>query len=183
MFYAIHRTIKFLMFCCVAAVCWKAYQHRYVLEPAIIWYEVWDNGGFRENAMPSVGGKVEQVMGSQTFILKTTNKIARVNVRLLGLREPSKNLSVDILEKEKMRKEALEDLIKGKDVRLDLAYENFNNVGGIVFLGSTNVNAYLVQQKLAFTDKELVRGFTKEIQYQMLWSKRHRITNDAPQRH
>jgi hypothetical protein len=48
-------------------------------------------------------------------------------------------------------------------------------LGGIVFLGSTNINAQLVHESLAFTDKNLVKGFPKDIQYQMLWSKRHRM--------
>jgi hypothetical protein len=87
-------------------------------------------------------------------------------------------LSLDILEREKKRKEALKDLIEGKEIRLNIAYENFNNLGGVVFLGKTNINALLVHESRAFTDKELVKGFTKEIQYQMLWSKRHRVTTN-----
>ena len=178
MFYAIHRAIKFALFCCVLWVGWKFYQHRHIAEPALIWYDVWENGGFREKPMPHLTGVVERVLTSQTFIMKTTNNAPRVNVRLLALKEPSKNLTMDILEKEKMRKEALEELIKGKEVKLDIAYENFNNLGGMLFLNGTNINAYLVQQRLAFTEKELVRGYIKETQYQMLWSKRHAITNN-----
>ena len=178
MFYAIHRAIKFTLFCCALWVGWKLYEHRHVAEPALIWYDVWDNGGFREKPMPTVTGVVERVLTSQTFIMKTTNSAPRLNVRLLALHEPSKDLTLGLLEKEKMRKEALEDLIKGKEVRLDIAYENFNNIGGVLFLNGTNVNALLVHQRLAFTDKALVKGYTKEVQYQMLWSKRHAITNN-----
>jgi len=176
MFYAIHRTIKFTLFCCALWVVWKAYEHRQVVEPAFIWYDVWDNGGFDEKPMPKISGHVEKVLSSQTFILTKTNSV-RYNVRLMGLRDPSKDLSLESLEREKKRREGLRDLIEGKDVSLNLAYENFNNIGGIVFLNSTNINACLIQQHLAFTDKELVKGFSKEIQYQMLWSKRHHATN------
>jgi hypothetical protein len=179
MFYAIHRAIKFLLFCCVLWVGWKIYQHRHVAEPAVIWYEVWDNGGFREKPMPVMTGFVERVLSSQTFTMITTNPAAlRVNVRLLGLEEPAKERSPEILIKEQKRTEALDRLIKGKEVRLHVGYENFNNVGGVLFLGPTNINAYLIQQRLAFTDKELVKGFNKEFQYQMLWSKRHVVTNN-----
>ena len=178
MFYAIHRAIKFALFCGLFFVGYKLYQHRHVAEPAVIWYQVWDNGGFREKPMPTVSGVVERVLNSQTFTLKTTNNAPRLNVRLLALREPSKEQSLDTAEKERKRREALEELIKGKEILLHIAYENFNNVGGIAFLGKTNLNAYLVQQRLAFTDKELVKGYTKQIQYQMLWSKRHSVTNN-----
>jgi hypothetical protein len=178
MFYAIHRAIKFVLFCCLLWVGWKMYQHRDVVEPAFIWYDVWDNGGLREKPMPTVNGVVERVLNSQTFTLKTTNNSPRLNVRLLGLGEPSKQQSVEAIENEKKRRDALEELIKGKEIVLHVAYENFNNVGGMVFLGKTNLNAYLVQQRFAFTDKDLVKGYTKEIQYQMLWSKRHAVTNN-----
>src|ERR1051325_8004663 len=177
MFYALHRAVKFVLLCCVLWVGWKANQHRQVAEPALIWYDVWDNGGFQEKPMPMIDGSVYKVLTSQTFILTATN-MTRYNVRLMGLSEPSKNSTMDILDKERKRAEALKTLIEGKEVRLAISYENFNNLGGIVFLGSTNLNAYLVRERLAFTDKELVKGFSKEIQYQMLWSKRHRVTNN-----
>jgi hypothetical protein len=179
MFYTIHRAIKIFLWCCVLFVGWKIYQHRRVAEPAVIWYEVWDNGGFREKPMPVVDGVVERVLSSQTFAMKTTNAAAqRVNVRLLGLEESSKDRSADVLIKEQKRTEALDKLIKGQNVRLHVGYENFNNLGGVLFLGPTNVNAWLVRQRLAFTDKKLVKGFNKEFQYQMLWSKRHGVTNN-----
>ena len=177
MFYALHRFVKFVLFCCVLWVGWKVYQHRQVAEPALIWYDVWDNGGFQEKPMPMIDGHVNKVLTSQTFILTATN-MSRYNVRLMGLSEPSKNLTTQILEKERKRTEALKDLIEGKEVRLAISYENFNSLGGVVFIGPTNINAQLVRERLAFTDKELVKGFSKEIQYQMLWSKRHRVTNN-----
>ena len=177
MFYALHRAVKFVVFCCVVWVGWKAYQHREVAEPALIWYDVWDNGGFNEKPMPMIDGRVNKVMTSQTFILTATN-MSRYNVRLMGLTEPSKNLTREILEKESKRADALKNLIEGKEVRLAISYENFNSLGGVVFIGPTNINAQLVRERLAFTDKELVKGFSKEIQYQMLWSKRHRVTNN-----
>src|SRR5678815_5654310 len=104
MFYAIHRAIKFALFCCVLWVGWKAYQHRQVAEPALIWYDVWDNGGFREQPMPTMDGRVEKVLGSQTFVLKGTN-VTRYNVRLMGLRDPSRETTLDVLEKERKRAE------------------------------------------------------------------------------
>lgn len=177
MFYALHRFVKFVLFCCVVWVGWKAYQHRQVAEPALIWYDVWDNGGFREKPMPMIDGRVEKVLTSQTFILTATN-MNRYNVRLMGLSDPSKNLTREVLEKERKRADTLKDLIEGKEVRLAISYENFNNLGGVVFVGATNINAQLVRERLAFTEKELVKGFSKEIEYQMLWSKRHRVTNN-----
>jgi hypothetical protein len=176
MFYTLHRAVKFLFLCCWLFVAWKLYQHRRAMEPAVIWYEVWENGGFREKPKPTVSGVAESVLNSQTFTLKTTNNAAFLNVRLLGLRDPSKEQSLDVIEKEKKRRDALDHLIKGRQILLHLGYENFNNVGGIALLGKTNVNAWLVQKGFAFTDQELVKGYPKEIQYQMLWSKRHAVS-------
>ena len=179
MFYAIHRAIKFALFCCALWVGWKLYQHRHIAEPAIVWYEVWDNGGLREKPMPVVSGVIERVVSSQTFILKTTNTaMLRYNVRLLGLHDHTKDRGVDVLVKERKRREAVEALIKGKEAQLHVGYENFNNIGGVLVIGGTNLNAYLVQQGLATTDKDLVKGFNKEFQYQMLWSKRRLLTNN-----
>src|SRR3954447_24252938 len=176
MFYALHRAVKLVLFCFVLWIGWKVYQHRQVAEPALIWYDVWDNGGFREKPMPIIDGRVEKVLSSQTFVLSATN-LNRYNVRLTGLSEPSKTLTMEILNRERKRADALKSLIEGKEVRLAISYENFNNLGGVVFLGPTNINAHLVHERLAFTDKELVKGFSKDMQYQMLWSKRHRVTN------
>jgi hypothetical protein len=177
MFYTLHRAVKFLLFCGWLFVAWKVYEQRRALDPAIIWYEVWENGGFREKPNPTVNGVAQSVLNSQTFTLHTTNNAALLNVRLLGLQDPSKEQSVEIAEKEKKRRDALDQLIKGQELLLHIGYENFNNVGGIAFLGKTNVNAWLVLQGLAFTDQELVKGYPKEIQYQMLWSKRHASAN------
>jgi len=174
MFYALHRAIKFALFCGVLWVLWKAYEHREVAEPALIWYDVWDNSGFNEKPMPTLDAHVERVLSSQTFVMFATNHV-RYNVRLSGLRDPSKEMTVGAIEKENKRRDALKDLIEAKDVRLAISYENFNNLGGIVFVGRTNINAELVHESLAFTDKDLVKGFSKDIQYQMLWSKRHRL--------
>jgi hypothetical protein len=177
MFYALHRALKLMLFCAVAAVAWQIHKHREIFEPTLIWYDVWDNGGFEvKNKMPAMTGSVERVLNSQTFVLKSTNSI-RSNVRLLGLKDPPKELSIDSIQKEKDRKQALQDIIEGKNIQLDVGYENMNNVGGIVYIDKTNVNAQLVRQRLAFTSKDLLKGFPKELQYQMLWSKRHAITN------
>src|SRR4051812_11128823 len=113
MFYALHRTMKFLLLCAFVGAGWRVYENRQVFEPALIWYDVWDNGGLNEkDTMPSVSGEVEQILNSQTFVLRSTNAM-RFNVRLLGLKDPPKAASFEGLKKETERKERLEELIKG----------------------------------------------------------------------
>jgi hypothetical protein len=174
MFYTLHRALKLAFFCALIFVGYEIYLHRQVFEPALIWYDVWDNGGFNAPPLPAMRGHVEKVLSSQTFTFRGTNA-TRYNVRLTGLREPSQNPTLDMLERERKRKQALAELIENKDIRLDLNYENLNNLGGIAYLGVTNINACLVQRRLAFTDKDLVKTFPQDVQYQMLWSKRHRV--------
>jgi hypothetical protein len=176
MFYAFHRAVKFALFCALLFVGWKIYQHRHVFDPALVWYDVWDNGGFRAQPLPTLSGEVDKVLSSQSFRLRATNIF--FNVRLAGLQDPSKDQSVAAMEHERTRTKALAELIERKTIRLELSYENFNNVAGFAFIGATNINAELVRRRLAFTSKELLKDLPKEIQYQMLWSKSHRDPNN-----
>jgi hypothetical protein len=88
MFYTLHRAMKFTLFCVFLFVAWKVYEHRRVFQPALIWYDVWDNGGFKQPPLRQVDGRVEKVLTSQVFMLAATNA-ARFNVRLMGLADPS----------------------------------------------------------------------------------------------
>jgi endonuclease YncB( thermonuclease family) len=174
MFYNIHRGIKFLLLCVWLGVAWKIYEHREMFEPAIIWFDVWDNGGFETPPVDTVNGRVLRVVNSQTFIFEPA-KGSPVNVRLMGLREPVTEISIASQEKEKARKEELENLILGKEVKVELLYQNANNVGGIVFVdGTNNVQANLVLNGYAVTSKDRIKGIPKQDQYTMLWAQRHR---------
>jgi endonuclease YncB( thermonuclease family) len=174
MFYTIHRAIKFLLLCGWAFVGWKVYEHREIFEPVAIWMDVWDNGGFDTPPVDVARGKVVRVVNSQTFIFEPA-KGSRVNVRLMGLNDPVAEISVAAREKENIRRKALEDLILNKEVKVELIYQNANNVGGIVFAnGTNNVQANLVLNGYAVSSKERLKGFPKQDQYSLMWAQRHR---------
>ena len=175
MFYTIHRCIKLVCWCAVLLVAWKLYEQRAVFEPALIWYDVWDNGGLRVDEPKSIAGRVEHVIGSQTFVLATRSH-KRFNVRLMGLRPPSEDRSIEAMAREQTRREALNKIVKGNWVHLEISYENMNSLGGVTFLGTTNVNAELVRLGVARADKGSVKGLPKESQYALLWASRHRVT-------
>jgi endonuclease YncB( thermonuclease family) len=176
MFYTIHRAIKFLCICALLGVAFKMYQHRAALQPAFIWYDVWDNGGFRSPEPTTASGRVEQVINSQTFVVdcRSNKQRIRFNFRLQGLQEPSKG-TLEGVEREKKAREALAGLIDKQWVHLEITYQNGNNLGGVAFVGGTNVNAELVRQRNASTSKALVKGLSKESQYSLLWANRHRV--------
>jgi hypothetical protein len=149
MFYTIHRCLKILAYAAVCLLALKLYESREVFEPALIWYDVWDNGGLHVPEPKAIAGRVLHVANSQTFMLSTRDR-RRFNVRLMGLKPPlSADRSVESIEKEKHRRDALEEMIRGEWVYIELAYENFDSIGGVVFLGPTNVNADLVLHGLA----------------------------------
>jgi hypothetical protein len=173
MFYTIHRCIKLLSWCVVLLVAWKIYERREVLEPVFIWYDVWDNGGLRVPEPKAIAGRVEQVLSSQIFIL-TTRSHKRFNVRLMGLKSSSEDRSLEAFAKEMERRKELEKMIKGNWVHVEISYENLNSLGGVVFLGPTNVNAELVRLGVARANKETAKGLPKESQYALIWAARHR---------
>src|SRR5688572_19715340 len=133
MFYTIHRCVKLLCWCAVLFVGWKLYERREVFEPALIWYDVWDNGGLRVEKGKSMAGRVHNVIGSQTFVLGARGQ-KRFNVRLMGLKASTEDRSLEALAKEQGRREALEKMIGGNWVHLEVSYENMNSLGGVVFL-------------------------------------------------
>lgn len=173
MFYTIHRAVKFLLLCVVLGIGWKIYERRAMFEPALIWYDVWENGGFNAPKVEIVSGRVLHVLNSQTFLL-APKKGARLNVRLMGLRDPNVEISIEAQEKERIRREALQELVQDKWVHVELQYQNANNIGGVVFINGQNLNAELVRRGLANSSIDLIKGFPKETQYTMLWSLRHR---------
>ena len=174
MFYTLHRAVKFAFLCGWLWVAWRIYVHREIFEPAIIWFDVWDNGGFDAPRVDIVQGKVVHVVNSQTFVFEPV-KNSKVNVRLMCLRDPIAEISVAAQEKETARREALENLVLGKEVKVKLLYQNANNVGGVVFVdGTNNVQANLVLNGYAVTSKDKVKGIPKEDQYSLLWAQRHR---------
>jgi hypothetical protein len=176
MFYTIHRCIKLACWCAVFLVAWKIYERREIFEPAVIWYDVWDNGGLRVEEPKSIAGRVEHVIGSQTFVLATRSH-KRFNVRLMGLKSASEDRSIEALAKEMERREALEKMIKGNWVHLEPSYQNMNSLGGVVFLGPTNVNAELVRLGVARANKETAKGLPQDSQYALLWASRHRVAS------
>lgn len=174
MFYTIHRCIKALCYGVALLVAFKLYENRAVFEPALIWYNVWDNGGMHVPEPKSMSGRVAYVIGSQTFVLATRSG-DRFNVRLMGLRPPSDDRSIEALAHEKGRKDALKKMIEGQWVHLEISYENLNNLGGVAFLGSTNVNAELVRLGVARSRMETAKGLPGDSQYALIWASRHRM--------
>jgi hypothetical protein len=172
MFYTLHRSLKVIAYAMVLLVAWKIYERREIFEPLSIWYDVWDNGGFRVAEPRTMAGRAIHVVNSQTFVLAT--RARRFNVRLMGLKAPVADRSVEAMERERQRHEALEKLIKGNWVYLEIGYENLDSLGGVAFLGSTNVNAQLVLQAKASANKESVRDLPSDSQYALLWAQRRR---------
>ena len=173
MFYTLHRGIKAVMYCAVLLMVWKLYERREVFEPILIWYDVWDNGGLRVGEPKTIAGRATHVLNSQTFVLSTRAR-GRFNVRLMGLKSPMADQSIEAAERERARRDALEKIIRNNWVHVEVSHENLDSLGGVVFLGPTNINANLVFHNLASASKESVQGLPKDSQYALLWSQRHK---------
>ena len=174
MFYTIHRVIKGLVICAALFVGWRIWENRAVFEPGWVWLDVWDNGGFRVEPKETTAGRVKRVVNSQTFTM-APRKGLWVNVRLMGLKDPAQEVTVEGKEKERVRKEALEAMILDRWVHVELLYANEQNLGGIVYAGGTNINAEMVRLGHAKSSREMVKTFPKEAQYSMLWAIRNRV--------
>ncbi|MGV3771883.1 MAG: thermonuclease family protein [Verrucomicrobiales bacterium] len=173
MFYAIRRIIKFfvlLFFVCVGVV---MYQNRHVFEPVGIWYEVYQNNGFKKGeALPVVSGAANYVTDSRTFQLKRA-KMPLFIVRLAGLDEPNlRPTSVEAAKAEAEGKKILKELIEGEVVNVDVTY-NANNSGlGICYRGQTNINLHLIKEGIAQLKPEYIKPLPAKLQYEFFHARR-----------
>lgn len=173
MFYTLHKAVKLLTLLAFLGVAWKLYERRAIFEPVEIWYQVWENGGFKtRDPIRTIGGRVVRIINSQTFVIRPRENV-RYNVRLMGLAEPDKTFTPRNFDLEIIRKKALEDLLLDNWIHVELLHENGDSIGGCVFLNSTNLNAHLVQQRLAKTSPRTIAGMPRDHQYALLYASRH----------
>jgi len=173
MFYLLHRSVKVFCWALLAALCVWLYQQREALEPVLVWYRVYDNGGLANaDQLPVLEGRGLAVIDGHTFQLKKGSSI--YSVRLTGFEMPSPPLPLEEINLEKERRLRLRDLVVSKDVRVHLTYSNYLSVLGIVQVGGTNVNTHFITAGLGHFNRDYVKSAPREDQYRFFAAARAR---------
>ena len=87
MFYFLHRLMKWVSMALVAAGLYWVWLQREALEPVYVWYEVYENGGLKNNKpLHSINGRAVAVVDSLTVQVKEDGR--SLSVRLTGLQMP-----------------------------------------------------------------------------------------------
>jgi hypothetical protein len=173
MFYTLHRMVKwsFVLFA-LAGLYWL-YQQREALEPAWVWYDVYQNGGIeRTEPLPAIRGEGIGVLDGHSFQMKSHGGI--YVVRLTGFDLPSPPVSNHEAKLERERREVLNKFIVGKQLRVEVTYSNLNSLLGIVEAGGTNLNTYYVANGLSHFNREYVKTVPRDLQYRFFSAARAR---------
>lgn len=165
MFYRLHRLAKLLVWIFVLGVFAYLWQQRAALEPLLVWYQVYDNGGI-ENAekLPLIEGRAINVADGHTLRIKTEEG-AYFLVRLAGLDYPTQPFSAYEIVREKQRQSALRELALSNWVHVEVAYSEGHSVLGIAHVRQKNLNLHFITNGLATLNREYLKRMPREHQY------------------
>lgn len=172
MFYAIRRMIKLFLGLCLLAILVWAWQQRAALEPAFVWYDVYKNGGHTNTtALPTVTGRVLRVIDAQTFEIRP-KKGNFITVRLTGLEEEPLPTTREEATLQWQKKTALSNMVLSNFVHVDVTYSNVNSVLGIAHCKGTNVNAALIEKRVATLKPSYIKQVPRQTQYRLFYARR-----------
>ena len=165
MFYRLHRLTKLIVWVFVLGVFAFLWQHRAALEPLIVWYQVYENGGLEnDEKLPLVEGRALYVADGQTFRIKTADG-AYYLVRLAGLNNPTPPLSAFETSRENQRQEALRNLVFSNWVHVEVTYSEGHSVLGIAHVRDKNVNLHFITNGLATLNRDYLKRMPRKHQY------------------
>ena len=160
MFYALHRVylVGWAVLLIGGAV-W-AYPRSGISEPIADWYEVWLNArGAEPQSLTPIDGTVLRVTDGNSFVLRGTDRQI-YSIGLAGLVAPSPALKSNAVLSAQSRRALLSELVLSNQVSVGvLSLDGYRRGLGVVHVGSTNVNAVLVESGAA----ELKRAFIREL--------------------
>jgi endonuclease YncB( thermonuclease family) len=170
MFHILHRVyVVAWVSALLGGTAWL-YPRTGISEPLADWYDVWRNSQ-NVPALPveTLTGTVVKVMGPTSFALSGPDQ-QWYSIGLLGVLPPSKARSTKETSSavEKSRSE-LTHLLLSNRVDVTVASMDRQHRGlGIVHLGTTNVNAIMIESGLLQFKREFVKGLPLLEQYQLI---------------
>ena len=165
MFHRLHRLTKWLVGAFVLGIFAYLWTQRAALEPLLVWYQVYKNGGFENEAeLPVVEGRALHIADGHTVRLKTEEG-AYFLVRLAGLDYPSQPLSAYEAVREKKRLEVMRNLVYSNWVSVEVTFSDQHSALGIVHVGKTNLNLHYITNGLATLNRDYIKRMPREHQY------------------
>ncbi len=145
-------------------------------EPLLDWYAVWQNGGSASSKpLEHLSGTVVNITDGTTFALRTADR-QLYSIGLAGVVQPPptpvhprgrKSPDVDPAWT------ALRHLILSNSVEVEVtALDSFHRGLGVVYLGSTNINAALIESGVVQLKHEFIKELPLMEQYQLLRAER-----------
>ena len=173
MFYFLHRLVKWLCMALVAAGLYWVWLQREAMEPVYVWYDVYENGGLKNNEpLKVMRGRVTRIVDGHTFQMNHDGK--SFSVRLTGFEMPEPPLTNTQIENEKERRQVLREEVLLQDVDVQVTYSAPGSVLGIVTLGQTNLNTFFITNGLADFNPAYVKNLPRDVQYQFFAAERVR---------
>lgn len=175
MFHRLHKIAVVLLIALPFLLGWYLYQKRSVFTPVTDFYQaVKLSGGKFGNDLETVSGEVIRLSENYTFTLKS-DEGQTLRFRLTGIEAPhSQNLRMQngssVLTKSR---EEMSALTLSNHVQVAPTYQDRNRSGlGVLYIGDTNVNAWLVKRGLAQVKREFLQGVKLIDVYSLLRAQR-----------
>jgi endonuclease YncB( thermonuclease family) len=166
----------------IGAVVWL-YPRTGLSEPLMDWYAVWQNGtGETVKPVAELSGKVTRVDDGTSFVLRVGDR-EWYTVGLLGVTGPrlSPRPPSTEIEKAQQNKAFLSDLVLSNQVEVAATFlDPQHRAVGVVHLGSTNINAAVVEAGLVKFKPEFIKGLSWHDQYEFMRAARRASNKGEP---
>ena len=173
MFYFLHRMVKWVFTALIAAGLYWAWLQREALEPVYVWYDVYENGGLKnDRELHILRGRALAVGDSLSFPMLQDGRT--LTVTLVGLKLPDPPRSNTDLARAKERRRFLREAILSKEVAVQITYAAPGSILGIVTAGGTNLNLYMITNNLAEFNPDWIKGMPRNHQYHFFAAERLR---------
>lgn len=177
MFYFLHRLVKWFFTALVLAGLYWVWLQREAVEPVYVWYDVYENGGIKnDDRLHVLQGRATAVVDGHTIQMNHDGKSYAVRLTGLQMAEPPFTQTEIRLEKE--RRQVLRDMVLSKQVEVQVTYAAPNSLLGIVTLNQTNLNLYFITNGLATFNPAFVKTAPRHVQYQFFAAERWREKKD-----
>jgi endonuclease YncB( thermonuclease family) len=185
MFHTLHRVYVVGWLTLVIAGALWLYPRSGIAEPLNDWYGVWQNAqGKRTQPVAHLSGTAVWILDSTSFTLRGSDR-QLYSIGLLGVVSPAAlpRPSDAQLETARLAKTRLSELILSNQVDIALTWMDPQRRGvGEVWVGSTNVNAALVQSGLLQLKREFIKGIPLRDQYTLIRADRLAKAGKEPRR-
>jgi endonuclease YncB( thermonuclease family) len=174
MFHTLRRFVVVSGWIGLAALALYLYQFRHALDPVVDLVRSLSAGeGVKQEGRGELSGRAVRVFSGDTFQLR--DAAGRVfTVRLTGLSAPDPN-SPNAAERLRagQSRTNLSELVLSNQVRVTVTLSNEASIVlGLVRVGTTHVNARMVQSRAAVARRDLMRGLPLKDRYALIHADR-----------